>query len=121
MSNNNAAGGLAVLFLFGIGFVVYISIVASWELLKLGGQLLVWTYETAAPPIEDAWHTWQRQRLEARKPQYIEQVGKAARNEIDQVMNQYRQQVKQILQTEAPNHSSLSDVIILDDDDYNLV
>jgi hypothetical protein len=117
---DDAIGGLVGLILLLIGFAVVITMVASWELLKLGWQLLVWLYEAVKPHIIKAWQEWQRSWSEARKPDDIEVVGVAAREEIDHIMAYYRQQVNDILQAEGISPDTPPEVVLLPTQNYKV-
>lgn len=116
---DDALDGFVGLLLILVGFLVIITLVAGWEILKLCRQLLVWLYEAIQPLILEAWTAWQQRRWEAAEPAEIQRAGEAARDEIDQIMAEYRRQVDGILKTKGISLEPYPDVILLTEQDYH--
>lgn len=118
-------GGLiAQLVLLGliIGvYLVYLGCLVAAEMIKICWGWLVQLYDWLWPKIEAAWQDWQRQRSEARKPDEIQEVGVAARLEIDQILAQYRQDVDFLLQVEHPTEWPIPEVVFLYKDNYTVI
>jgi hypothetical protein len=115
---DDAIGSMVGGFLLLVGLAGIITMVVNPELPKRGWQWLVGLYKTAKPPIIEASKTWQPGQPPARKPDAIQRVGIEARDEIDQIMAYYHQQVDALLQTEGISPETPPEVILLSTQKY---
>lgn len=83
-------------------------------------MLLVWLYETAESHLVEAWESWQQGQSDIRKSDDIQMIGIEARDEIDQIMAYYRQQVDDILQTEGINPETPPEIVLLATQKYKI-
>jgi hypothetical protein len=115
---DDAIGSMAGLLFLLVGLAAIIAMVVNWEVHKRSWQWLVRLYEAVKPPHSGAREPWQPGQPPARKPDAIQRVGIEARDEIDQIMAYYHQQVDTLLQTEGISPEKPPEVILLSTQKY---
>lgn len=100
---DDAMGGIVGLFFLFMVFVIIMTLVVGWELLKFSME---------------AWEASQRRQIEAQKLDDIQAASAIAQTEIDQIMNYYRQAFDYVLFGEAAESQVAPDVVIISNKDY---